>query len=494
MLAVDQAFATSPDPLSETVFDGACGSGILLTTAYRRMIALSEAREKRQLSFAERGELLRRHIYGGDINFMACRVTAFSLYLSLLEGLDPADILEAQEREGVKLPSLDGANLHHGKSADFFRQNHAFSGRRFSLLISNPPWAEPEGANRTSADDWADRVNAPFVRRQIAGAYALRAVDFLAEGGRICLILPIGQFLGPSSASFVSHLLGAYRPRRLINFGDLQGLLFPTAENTCHVFIGELRREGAAPSIPFDETFDYCVPKADMSLALGRLPMQSADRHQLQTRSVSQDPQLLVTMMWGDANDLAIWTRLTARGTFADFWKGPREHRRWVNRKGIHLNDKSRDAVSSQPLRNKPFVPIAALSAGSPLLHQDLLKSWPDEQKTVVGLNDGILSVFDGPRVLFPDGFSRQDHSVRAVYFDGPATFTHSIGVIAGKKEDAVLLQFAAVYLRSSLARYFLMMRGWKMLCERNGVHLSDVEGDIRGGGDHPTRAGQDAE
>jgi hypothetical protein len=476
MLAVDQAFATSPDPLSETVFDGACGSGILLTTAYRRMIALSEAREKRQLSFAERGELLRRHIYGGDINFMACRVTAFSLYLSLLEGLDPADILEAQEREGVKLPSLDGANLHHGKSADFFRQNHAFSGRRFSLLISNPPWAEPEGANRTSADDWADRVNAPFVRRQIAGAYALRAVDFLAEGGRICLILPIGQFLGPSSASFVSHLLGAYRPRRLINFGDLQGLLFPTAENTCHVFIGELRREGAAPSIPFDETFDYCVPKADMSLALGRLPMQSADRHQLQTRSVSQDPQLLVTMMWGDANDLAIWTRLTARGTFADFWKGPREHRRWVNRKGIHLNDKSRDAVSSQPLRNKPFVPIAALSAGSPLLHQDLLKSWPDEQKTVVGLNDGILSVFDGPRVLFPDGFSRQDHSVRAVYFDGPATFTHSIGVIAGKKEDAVLLQFAAVYLRSSLARYFLMMRGWKMLCERNGVHLSDVE------------------
>lgn len=32
MLAVDQAFMTSPDPLAETIFDGACGSGILLTT------------------------------------------------------------------------------------------------------------------------------------------------------------------------------------------------------------------------------------------------------------------------------------------------------------------------------------------------------------------------------------------------------------------------------------------------------------------------------
>ncbi len=477
MLAIDQAFTTSPDPLSETIYDGACGSGILLTTAYRRLIGLSEAREERTLSFAERSKLLKSRIFGADINFMACRVTAFSLYLSLLEGLDPADILEAQEREGVKLPSLDGLNLSHGTaSADFFRKTHAFGDRSFSLIISNPPWAEPEGEDWTSADAWAESANVPFARRQIAGAYALRALDFLAEGGRVCLILPIGQFLGGSSASFVSHLLNAYRPQRLINFGDLQGLLFPTAENTCHVFIGEKRGTAGVPSIPGGETFDYCVPKADMSLALGRLTMQSADRHQLQTRSVAQDPQLLVTMMWGDASDLAIWTRLTLRGTFATFWKGPPEFRRWVNRKGIHLTDKSREAVSADSLRAIPFIPIAALSAGSPTLHPHLLKSWPVDQLSVVGLNDSVLAVFNGPRVLFPDGFSRQDHSVRAVYYDGPASFTHSIGVIAGKKEDAQLLQFAAVYLRSSLARYFLMMRGWKMLCERNGVHLSDVE------------------
>lgn len=228
--------------------------------------------------------------------------------------------------------------------------------------------------------------------------------------------------------------------------------------------------------IPFGETFDYCVPKADMSLALGRLTMQSADRHLLQMRSVAQEPQLLVTMMWGDANDLTLWTRLTSRGTFADLWKGPKPFRRWVNRKGIHLNDKSRDAMSAAPLRDIPFVPITAFAAGSPVLHPDLLTRWPCHQQTVVGLTEDIQAVFQGPRILFSDGFSRQDHSVRAVYFDRPATFTHSIGVISGPPEDASLLKFAAIYLRSSLARYFLMMRGWKMLCERNGVHLADVE------------------
>lgn len=477
MLAVDQALTSSPDPLSETIFDGACGSGILLTTAYRRLIALSEAREGRKLGFAERGALLKRSIFGGDINFMACRVTAFSLYLSLLEGLDPSDILEAQERDGAKLPSLNDSNLAHGKQhGDFFRGSHRFAAQRFSLIISNPPWAEPEGEATTSADEWTTQASAPFVRRQIAGAYALRALEFLSDGGRVCLILPIGQFLGPSSADFVSHLFKACRPSRLVNFGDLQGLLFPTAENTCHVFLGERRPASELSRIPFDETFDYLVPKADLSLALGRLTMQSADRHRLQTRSVVEDPQLLVTMMWGDTSDLAIWTRLSLRGTFADFWRGPKESRRWVCRKGIHLKDKSRDAVSAAPIRDRPFVPITALSAGSPVLHRDLLGRWSVTQDTVVGLNDAVTAVFDGPRVLFPDGFSKEEQNIRAVYYDGPATFTHSVGVIAGKREDADLLQFAAVYLRSTLARYFLMMRGWKMLCERNGVHLTDVE------------------
>jgi hypothetical protein len=490
MFTVDQAFAHSQDPLQETIFDGACGSGILLTTAYRRLIAHAEARRGGQLSFAQRGELLKARIFGGDINFMACRVTAFSLYLSLLEGLNPKDILEAQEKDDTKLPSLSGTNLCHGaEDGDFFGKEHPFARKQFSLIISNPPWAEPEGDSFTSADLWAETANVPFVRRQMAGAFALKALEFLGIGGRACLILPIGLLLAPSSEKFVARLLTAYRPNRVVNFGDLQGLLFPTAENTCHVFVGEKREatrvvlptEGSNQSrmlvrVPFGETFDYCVPKADMSLALGRLTMQSADRHTVQTRDVIDDPTLLVTFMWGDAHDLSILTRLSAIGTFADFWQGPKGSRRWVNRKGIHVRDKSRTPVDSAPLQAMDFIHPAALRAGSPLLHPKLLRPWPVAHDTVVGLTDEVMDVFKGPRVVFPDGFSKGEQNVRAVYLEQPASFTHSIGVIAGPPEDADLLKFAAVYLRSSLARYFLMMRGWKMLCERNGLHLSDVE------------------
>lgn len=475
--AVDQALADSPDPLSERIFDGACGSGVLLTTAYRRLVALSEQTNRRQLTFGERCDLLKRTIFGGDTNPMACRVTAFSLYLSIFEGLDPADIIEAQDRDAAKLPTLTGSNLANGPDAgDFFHESHGFAARRFSLIISNPPWREPPSTEWTSADDWAQRTGEPFPRRQLAGAYAFRALDFLEPGGRVSLILPIGQLLGRTSERFVARLLYLYRPIRLVNFGDLQELLFPTARHACHLFTGQRRPDDPAPTLSFRETFEYCVPKADLTLALGHLTMQSADLHRLQTVSVSEDPQILVSRMWGDANDAAIWTRLTARGTLADFTSSARGVRKWICRKGIHLRDRSRDALPSDPLRSLPHISPESLTTGSPTIHPDLLQPWPETQDTVVGLNDVIIKVFDGPRVLFPDGFSQLEPCVRAHYFDEPASFTHSIGVIASNHDaDAALLKFVAVYLRSDLARYFLMLRTWKALSARNGVHLADI-------------------
>ena len=327
---------TLKDPLAETIFDGACGSGILLTTAYRRLIALSEQVRSRPLAFNERCKLLQQSIFGGDTNPMACRVTAFSLYLSIFEGLDPADIMEAQERDAARLPTLKGTNLASGpRSGDFFADTHAFSDRHFSLVISNPPWREPKRDERSTADDWMDQSREPFPRRQIAGAYALRALDFLQCGGRACLVLPIAQLLGDTSAAFVVRLLKRYRPQRLINFGDLQGLLFPTTEHTCHVFTGQRRPVGSKREIPFRETFEYCVPKADLTLAFGHLTLQSADLHHLQTVSVCDNPQQLVARMWGDASDIAIWTRLSARGNLAEFAKSARKPGERACQKGI---------------------------------------------------------------------------------------------------------------------------------------------------------------
>jgi len=472
--AIHQALLASPDPLNETIFDGACGSGILLTTAYRRLIALHEAKAGRQMGFAERRQILLGQIFGGDINRMACRVTSFSLYLSLMEGLHPADILVAQSRDGVKLPTLRGTNLCDGPSGDFFAEDHPFFGSKFSLIVSNPAWVEIKGP-KTSADLWAEDAEVDVPLRQLAGFYSLRAVEFLAEHGSLCLILPIALLMGTGSDRFLRHLFRGIKPLRLFNFGDLQQLLFPTADDACHVFVGQRRARHEVGRIPLTESFDYCIPKAELSLRFGRLSITSADRHMLQTQTVRTSPDVLTTYMWGDAHDLALMTRLQACGTFKDFW-GQGRKSRWINRKGIHFEDKNREAMSSEPLSSFSFVPLDALKRGLPVLHPEKLGKWPADRQTVVGLNDALMQVFDGPRILFPDGFSRDELNIRAVYFDQPASFNSSVGVIAGSESDAGLLRFAAAYLRSTLAKYFLMLTNTKMLTNRNGVHLTHIE------------------
>ena len=264
----------------------------------------------------------------------------------------------------------------------------------------------------------------------------------------------------------------------IINFGDLQELLFPTARHACHLFTGQRRSDDPTLALTFRETFEYCVPKADLTLALGHLTMQSADLHRLQTVSVSEDPQHLVSHMWGDANDMAIWTRLTARGTFAEFVKLARGASHRACRKGVTATKTAKAAAEDdEQLSSLPYINPEALTTGSPILHPDLLECWPPEKHPVNPLDKPLLRVFKGPRVVFPDGFSQLEPNVRAYYYDGPASFTHSIGVIASNDErDSPLLKFAAVYLRSLLARYLLMLRTWKILCSRGGFHLGDIK------------------
>ena len=469
-LTIDQAFVDSEDILKEVVYDGACGSGILLTTAFRRMLGVAESRKQQQLSLGQRIELLRTHIFGSDISETACRVTAFSLYLSLLERLEPRDIIALQRDEAVKLPRLHDRNLFSGaEKGDFFSPDNPLAGsHRFTLLISNPPWQEPAGQSRTSADDYAEETGLPRARRQSATVFSYRALDALTADGRLCLILPVSQFLARTSEASVRDWLSRCRPRRLINFGDLRQLLFD-ASHGCILAIAEPRKSS---SIPVDETFDYWVPKADASFLLGRLTLHSADHHRLQTQAVQDDPTCLTTYMWGDHSDIALWSRLTLNGTLSDWLRGKQS--RWQRRKGVHFVDRSVEPESAEPLRKLPYISAEGLRAGLPVLHSDLLTSFPESVRTVARIGTA-MEVFDGPRILFPDGMAN-NREIRATFYDQPASFKSSIGVIAGPEEDSALLQFLTVYLRSDLASYFLITRSYQTLCERNRVALQEIE------------------
>jgi hypothetical protein len=473
-LVVDQAFHSLEDLESQRIYDGACGSGILLTTAFRRILSHVEQRRGEPLSLFERIALLKSCIYGSDISKTACQMSAFSLYLSLLERLKPADLALLERGEGGKLPKLRGENLFSGQQAgDFFSARNRLAGEGgFTIFLCNPPWKEPDKDVVSSADVWMER-HGSAVRRQLAAAFAMRSIECVAPGGRICLILPVSLFLAPTSQRFVSEWLQRVRVHRLINFGDLRDVLFERAHHACVVVLGSPRAKDDL-RVPVSEEFEYWVPKADTSLAMGRLTLRGEDRHLLQTQRAITNNQTLVTLSWGTQADIALCARLRLLGRLDDLFNG--RFRSWNIRKGVHKQDASREAQDAGPLRAIRHIPVKSLQGDVPVVTADMLTALPDEIQTVVGLDENLMSVFHGPRIVFPDG-PAPNVTVRAHFVSSSASFTSSIGVIAASNRDADLLRFLTVYLRSDLVRYFIVMSQYSVLVAQDRVTLKDLRG-----------------
>jgi hypothetical protein len=475
---VGQALGSVNQPAEATVYDGACGSGILLTTAFRRMLGLVEARDGSPLDLAGRIRFLIGHIFGSDLSEAACRVTAFSLYLSLLENILPRDIAALAEDSQVKLPTLLGGNIRAGaKEGDFFSGENplASSGSRFSIFLSNPPWCEPEGkATDLSYEHWAEVNGRVLVRRQIAGAFAHQALECLQPDGVACLILPASLLLAPTSQRFIRSWLRQACLARIINFSDIRKLLFPKADHACAVVVARRRPDSDQPVIPIEEAIDYWVPKADVSLAFSRLTVYSNDRHRIFAQELWRDNALLRELYWGNAHDRSLLARLRTYGTLKDL--ETRSDSEWIFAKGFHTTDVSRPSQSPIALRGLPFLDARRISKDLPVLDSSDLQPFPDTITTVASLGArGGVTFKAGPKVLFPDGMSGLLES-RAVFTDQALCFKHTVAAIAGASKDADLLRFLAVYLRSSLASYLLLHTAFSPASERERVTVKEIQ------------------
>jgi len=474
MLAVDLAFEGSADPLSERVYDGACGSGILLTTAFRRLVGYAQGRKGKALSFSERVELLERSMFGSDLNLSACRVTAFSLYLSVLEGLAPADLATLAAQGKAKLPKLVGKNLRGGEVAgDFFdKANPHARHPTCTIFLSNPPWVEPPKKITLTSDTWAKAERVDLPRRNTAAAFVFRAKHCLVPSGKVCFILPVSLLAAPSSKNFVRDLLDRYRVEKLINFGDVRKLLFSSARQPTLVMVATPRSpDQLAPAR--DEQIDYWTPKADVSLAFGRLTIHGADRSRIRAQSIAYSNELLTTLFWGNSHDASMISQLRMKGTLGALLRNDG----WSSMKGFHVKDSSVEApASSEPLAGMKFLDANSFSSVGSILAPEVLTPFPAAKwPTVARIPATLLQAFSVPRIVLTDGMST-DRRVCAAYSSERFCFTSSIGTITAPAGEDGLLRFMAFYLQSDLARYFLLMTAYQVAFERERVSLSDLK------------------
>jgi hypothetical protein len=238
------------------VCDPACGSGIFLVQAFRRLVETSypatPGAPRPKPSDLRR--LLQESIYGVDIDHDACQVAQLSLVLTLLDYLDPPDL--TGRGSTFKLPSLVGHNILHG---DFFASAGELEkitrGRGFDWIVGNPPWKQLKSGAVSAADGAAWRwmqahANIePVGMYQLAQAFAWAAPRLLAPEGQCALLVPaMGLFEEPSK-DFRQKFFQAHRVHTVANFANLAEVLFDgRARVPCAAFFYSRRAADEAPT------------------------------------------------------------------------------------------------------------------------------------------------------------------------------------------------------------------------------------------------------
>ncbi|MBL9104290.1 MAG: N-6 DNA methylase [Myxococcales bacterium] len=474
---LDLALADAPSLLGKRFLDPSCGSGIFLVGLFNRLAeerARSHPGESYDRRLAGLTAILRDNLRGVDRNRSACLIAAFSLYLAFLDQLAPPDIRRVLKRVRV-LPRLvaEGDEDATIRCADLYAVDPARHGGA-DFIIGNPPWAQARGDNE-AAFQWCRARGLPCPSKQMAAAFVWRAPEFLAPGGKITFILPHSLLFNhtPPAIEFQRRLFTSHAVELVLNLCDYQRFLFDDAEAPAVV----TRYRDAAPGPR--HRVHYWTPKADWAVTQAEiLSILPADRVRLPQGDVVRDlagadaPLVWKAHYWTTPRDVRLLDRLLLYPRLRDILgrRGDRSKKRWIVAEGYEPYGKQ-DAEAGADKRVLRLPHTACIEATHDL-DLFLLRGDVDVHASLqLDLRRSIsdVAIFQRPLVLVTEGFNK------VAFTDIDVAYRHGIRGIHGPEDDAALLAFLTVYLRSDLARYFLFHTSASWGVSRTRVDIDDL-------------------
>jgi len=264
-LVLNNVLPKNETEYNRKILDPACGSGIFLAMAYKRLVERWKKAHKKEPDFKTLSKLLKDNIFGVELDKNSIKVAAFSLYLSMLDFLNPKDIwLE----EGKQFPNLIfddeskneqdklGSNLFR---SDTIKTDGKFENIKYDLIIGNPPFGTkglPETVKAYCVKHYFDQQYViPFIHKSAE----------LAKDGKVALLFNthILTYPGNGFIAFRNWLFNNNYVEQVFNLSifrnaksDFGGSLFKKAKVPISIVVFK-------PSIPTskEKTIEYWAPK-----------------------------------------------------------------------------------------------------------------------------------------------------------------------------------------------------------------------------------------
>ena len=338
---------------TERVLDPACGSGVFLVGAFRRLVNVWRSRNGWQKADVHTlKEILKRSIHGIELDAFAVDLTAFSLSLAVCDTLQPHVIW----RE-LTFEPLRGANLFQ---ADFFGKllesregAHTLLDNAFDIVIGNPPFESKltdAGAKVDAAAQKQHSGRGELPDKQAAYLFLEQAMTLLRHGGRICLIQPSGFLHNRQTEAFRNALLRKHQVDVVLDFTSIRKLY-----EADHKTVAVLAR-AAEPTV--DHAIAHWTFRRTASVHKRIcFELDHYDRHRVPQRLAEGDACAWRVNLLGGGRLLDISRRLGRMSKLEEYVK----EKGWDYGEGFIAAKKGRRSIAPF-LTGKPLLPTKAFT------------------------------------------------------------------------------------------------------------------------------------
>jgi len=329
------------------VFDPSCGSGAFLVQCYRRLIEREFIHRRKKPAPHELATLLKRHVFGVDIDEDACSVAEFSLYLTVLDYVEPADLIDHPR---FRLPTLRDNNIF---KSDFFTFKPFHT--KFHWIAGNPPWTKPKGDQAENNEDearskrvlaWMKKHAAtmPVGKNAVAQAFAWRCREFMASDGVCALLIPAMTLFEDPSAEFRRKFFRQHRLHAVTNFSNLAEVLFAGRSRVpaAAIFFG-LRKKNMQPDdLEMTTVFSPLVANQESTR-----PLSSGVRRETWSITINGDEMREIPFC-EIASGYALPWKLATWGSMLDASLLAQMRRKWPSLEDCEARWKQKDRVFVQ--------------------------------------------------------------------------------------------------------------------------------------------------
>jgi len=456
------------------VLDPACGSGIFLVETLRKIIekyiydtGIDTKSPKFKTAIKN---LAKENIYGIDKDLSAVQVAIFSIYLTLLDYLEPAAIEDA-----FKFPHLLNTNFFE---ADFFDENAEFNSKfkdiEFDFILGNPPWMRGKGEKqkplyveyiekRRKEETEFDTPKIKIGNKEIAQAFLLRSSDFSKSATKCALIVTSKVLYNLQSKPFREYFLHNFFIERVFELAPVRREVFDKSNDkaiapACVLFFNY------AHNTPTDaNVIEHIALKPSRFFSLFKIfTINRTDFKEVQQSKLKEFDWLWKVLVYGSYLDFNLIERL--KSDYLTLKGRIKNSSDLIIGQGIMVG--GGDENDASEIVGKPFIDTRS-DIKQYWVNPNNRKKW--EFNTVHRIRNKEL--YKAPVLLISGGVNNNLNSVSAICYRD-SVYKSSLTGIKGKDKNTIktLRQISGI-LNSALFSYFNLMTFSSSGIEREESH-----------------------